>query len=87
MTTSTPAGTLRSPAETSALPLADRYIVAESVSIRSTTCFRLRMKSTTSSTTPSMVENSCWTPSMRTEVMAAPGMRASSVRRSVLPRV
>jgi hypothetical protein len=45
------------------------------------------MMSTTSSTTPLSVENSCCTPSMRTVVIAAPGIRASRVRRSVLPRV
>ncbi len=45
------------------------------------------MMSTTSSTAPEMVENSCWTPSMRTEVMAAPGILERRVRRRVLPSV
>ena len=37
-------------------------------------CFRLRMISVASSTTPGIGLNSCSTPSMRTAVMAAPSM-------------
>ena len=40
-----------------------------------------------SSFTLDMVENSCWTPSMRTEVTAAPGRELRSTRRRALPRV
>ena len=45
------------------------------------------MTSVTSSLTPGIVVNSCSTPSMRIEVMAAPGIDESSVRRSELPSV
>ncbi len=45
------------------------------------------MRSVTSSFTPATVENSCSTPSMRIDVIAAPGIDDSSVRRSELPRV
>ena len=38
------------------------------------TCFRFRMMSVASSTTPGIGLNSCETPSMRTPVMAAPSM-------------
>src|ERR687898_2354024 len=48
---------------------------------------RLRMMSTTSSLTPSIVENSCETPSIRTLVTAAPVSPESMTRRSELPRV
>ena len=48
---------------------------------------RFKMISVTSSTTPSMVENSCRLPSILMLVTAAPGMDDSSVRRSELPRV
>ena len=41
----------------------------------------------TSSETPLIVENSCATPSIRTEVTAAPARDASSTRRSELPNV
>ena len=34
-----------------------------------------------------MVVNSCWTPSMRTEVTAAPSREDSSTRRRLLPKV
>src|SRR5919107_50950 len=49
--------------------------------------FTLRMMSTTSSLTPSIVENSCETPSMRTLVTAAPVSPESMTRLSELPRV
>ncbi len=45
------------------------------------------MMSVTSSVTFGMVENSCSTPSMRIELIAAPGIEDSSVRRSELPTV
>ena len=45
------------------------------------------MMSVTSSLTPSMVVNSCWTPSILTEVTAAPSRDESSTRRSELPNV
>src|SRR5215210_2504597 len=47
----------------------------------------LRMMSTTSSLTPSIVENSCETPSMRILVTAAPVSPESMTRLSELPRV
>ena len=48
---------------------------------------RLRMMSVTSSRTPSIVLNSCWTPSMRIEVTAAPSSDERSTRRSEFPNV
>ena len=45
------------------------------------------MMSVTSSVTFGIVENSCSTPSIRTDEMAAPGIDESSVRRSELPTV
>ncbi len=45
------------------------------------------MMSVTSSVTFGMVVNSCSTPSIRTDEMAAPGMDDSRVRRSELPTV
>src|SRR6202789_1126325 len=50
-------------------------------------CFRLRMMSVASSTTPVIDWNSCSTPSIFTAVTAAPSMDESSVRRSALPMV
>ena len=55
--------------------------------MRHTMPLRLRTMSVTSSVTPLMVENSCATPSMRTEVTAAPLSDASRTRRSELPKV
>ena len=49
--------------------------------------FRLRMTCVTSSTTPGIVENSCRTLSILTEVTAAPEMEDRRTRRSALPRV
>ena len=46
-----------------------------------------RMISVTSSFTPGMVENSCWTPSILTDVTATPGSEESSTRRRLLPKV
>ena len=51
------------------------------------TSFRLRMMSVTSSATSGMVMNSCSTPSIFTEVIAAPCRLESSTRRSELPSV
>src|SRR5439155_5173027 len=48
---------------------------------------RLRMMSVTSSRTPGSVVNSCATPSILTEVTAAPSSDESSTRRSELPNV
>ena len=55
--------------------------------IRHTMPLRLSTMSVTSSATPLMVENSWATPSMRTDVTAAPASEASSTRRSELPNV
>src|ERR1700751_2634733 len=51
------------------------------------TCFKLRMMSVASSTTPAIEENSCSTPSILTAVMAAPSMELRSARRNALPTV
>jgi hypothetical protein len=51
------------------------------------TFFRFSTMSVTSSTTPSMVANSCIAPSIFNEVMAAPSSEDSSTRRSELPTV
>src|SRR5512139_2699391 len=45
------------------------------------------MTSVTSSLAPGMVENSCRTPAIRTDVTAAPSMDDKSTRRSEFPRV
>ena len=45
------------------------------------------MISVTSSTTPLMVENSCSTPSIRTEEMANPSKEESKTLRRALPTV
>ncbi len=50
-------------------------------------CFKLRMMSETSSTTPEIDENSWSTPSMWMAVMAAPSIEDSSARRRALPTV
>ena len=49
--------------------------------------FKFKTISVTSSTTPSMVVNSCIAPSTLIEVMAAPSSEESSTRRSELPMV
>jgi hypothetical protein len=85
---STPAGGATSPAVTSAGPLAFRYIVVgSSRSERTTSSFRFKITSVTSSVTLGTVANSCSTPSIRTDEIAAPGMDESKVRRSELPTV
>ena len=86
--TSTPAGGAMSAAVTAPGPALRRYMVTGSSSSEETTsALRFRMTSVTSSTTPSMVENSCRLPSILMLVTAAPGMDDSRVRRSELPRV
>ena len=86
--TVTPAGGAMSAAVTSPGPCLRRYMVTgSSASELTTSSLRLRMRSVTSSLTPGTVVNSCRTPSMRSEVTAAPGMEDSSVRRSELPSV
>ena len=55
--------------------------------IRRRTSLRLRTTSVTSSTTPVIVENSCCTPSMRTEVMAPPCREDRRILRRAFPRV
>ena len=51
------------------------------------TFFRLSTISVTSSTTPSMLWNSWFTPSILIDEMAAPSMELRSTRRSELPTV
>ena len=85
---STPAGTAMSAAVTSPAPDLRRYMATgSSSSLESTRPLRLRMISVTSSTTPGSVENSCWLPSILIEVIEAPGIELSSVRRNELPSV
>src|ERR1035437_3597381 len=62
-------------------------IFGPSTLIFSGICFRFKMISVASSTTPGMDENSCMTPSIRTAVMAAPSIEDSSTRRRALPTV
>src|ERR1700758_3506599 len=50
-------------------------------------CFRLRMMSVASSTTPGIDWNSCSTPSIFTAVTAAPSIEESSTRRRAFPIV
>src|SRR5271170_646963 len=51
------------------------------------TCFRFRMMSVASSTTPGIGENSCNTPSIFTAVIAAPSIELNSARRREFPTV
>ena len=64
-----------------------RMVTGPSECSFSSSRFRFKMMSVVSSTTPGMVENSCSTPSMRTDVTAAPGSDDSKIRRSELPNV
>src|SRR5215213_9994163 len=87
-TTSTSALSSMSAAVTSPGP--SLAIVSSMGSSRSSLNFKpfmLRMMSTTSSLTPSIVENSCETPSMRILVTAAPVSPESMTRLSELPKV
>jgi hypothetical protein len=51
------------------------------------TCFKFRIISVTSSTTPLIVENSWDTPEKRTEVIAKPSREDKSILRNALPMV
>ena len=62
-------------------------MTASSATEVTTTSFRLRMMSVTSSATPAIVSNSWRASSKRTVVIAAPGIDDSRVRRSELPSV
>src|SRR5215469_878355 len=76
------------PARTSPGPPArSRMRFGPSPCIRSAIPLMLSTTSVTSSSTPGSDENSCSTPSIWTEVMAAPWRDDSSTRRSALPRV
>src|SRR5258706_4669107 len=82
------ASTCRSPARTSPFPrISNTPFLGPSPNSLSRTCFRFNTISVTSSITPGSVENSCSTPSMRTDVIAAPCSDDSSTRRSPLPSV
>src|ERR1019366_9720122 len=72
-----------SPAESALM----RTVRIPSLSILKGTCFRLRMISVASSTTPGMGLNSWATPSIRTAVIAAPSIELSSTRRKPVPMV
>ncbi len=58
-----------------------------SATLRKRTCFRFRIISATSSTTPSMVENSCNTPGILIPVMAYPSNEDNRILLSALPIV
>ncbi len=62
-------------------------MTGSSASLRTTSSFRFMMMSVTSSVTLGIVENSCSTPSIRIELIAAPGIEDSRVRRSEFPTV
>ena len=62
-------------------------LVFSRVNVFSSTRFRLRMMSVTSSATPGIVENSWLTPSILTELIAQPSMDESNTRRSEFPIV
>src|SRR5262245_6446127 len=88
LSTSTSASTCRSPARTSPLPrISNTPFLGPSPNSLSRTCFRFSTISVTSSMTPGSVENSCSTPSMRTDVIDAPCSDDRSTRRSALPSV
>jgi hypothetical protein len=78
-----------SPAVTGPEPLTDsRTSISGDSPCRTQIMFlRLRMMSVTSSRTPGRVVNSCETPSIFTEVTAAPSSDESSTRRSEFPNV
>src|SRR4249920_3101277 len=64
-----------------------RTVRIPSLSILKGTCFRFKMMSVASSTTPGMGLNSWATPSIRTAVIAAPSIELSSTRRRPVPIV
>src|SRR5665213_1022906 len=64
-----------------------RTVRIPSLSILKGICFRFRMMSVASSTTPGMGLNSWATPSIRTAVMAAPSIELISTRRKPVPMV
>src|SRR6266498_6063282 len=64
-----------------------RIVFTSLVWIWRRTSLRFRMMSVTSSATSGIVMNSCSTPSIFTEVMAAPCSDESSTRRNEFPRV
>src|SRR5215469_12452492 len=77
-----------SAAVTSPGPCLRRYMTTgSSCSDETTSSFRFRMMSVTSSVIPATVENSCSTPSILRLVTAAPGIDDSRVRRSEFPMV
>ncbi len=69
-------------------PFTEKEIFAGSSPISwKRTFFKFNKRVITSSLTPSIVENSCDTPSILTAVIAAPGSEERIMRRSELPRV
>ncbi len=85
---STSASGCRSPAVTSRFPFtSSRSSFGLSLCSLNDSSFRLRMSCVTSSTTPEIVENSCSTFSIFTDVTAAPGIDESSTLRSAFPSV
>ena len=81
-------GELKSPAVTAPSPdFLITICLGSAECERSSTSFRLRTMSVTSSTTPGIEVNSCSTPSIRTVVIAAPCSDDSRTRRSALPSV
>ena len=77
-----------SAAVTSAGPFTSRVMTTgSSLSEVTTTSFRFKMISVTSSVMPSMTSNSCRADSNLTVVIAAPGIDESNMRRIELPIV
>ncbi len=80
----------KSPAVNCSFPLTEMETVSlstSSICLLKRTCFRFKMISVTSSTTPGITENSCSTPSMRTEVMAKPSKEESNTLLNAFPTV
>ena len=86
--TSTEFSSAKSPAVTVQGPsFFRRRLTVSRVNVLSSTRFRLRMMSVTSSATPGIVENSWLTPAILTEQIAQPSMEERSTRRSEFPIV
>ena len=77
-----------SPAVRSQGPTASiKTVFAPSLWSLQISCLTLSTISVTSSFTPGMVVNSCWTPAILMLVAAVPGREESIMRRSALPKV
>ena len=86
--TSTSPSLLMSPAVTSQGPTASmKTVFTPSLWSLQMSCLMFSTMSVTSSFTPGMVVNSCWTPAILMLVAAVPGRDESMMRRRALPRV